>query len=127
MIVVDASAAVAGLTTAGAARRMLSVEDLHVPHLVDAEVAHALRRQAATGRVDGGTAGAQLATWLRLGLIRHPMSDHLGRVWGLRENVTAYDGCYVALAESLGCTLVTLDGRLSRASGHRCPITVLPD
>ncbi len=127
MIVVDASAAVAGLTTAGEARRLLSVEELHAPHLVDAEVAHVLRRRAASGRVDGSAAGVQLATWRRLGLTRHLMSDHLGRVWGLREDVTAYDACYVALAEALGCALATLDGRLSRASGPRCPITVLPD
>lgn len=42
------------------------------------------------------------------------------RVWALRPNVTAYDACYVALAESLGCPLATLDHRLSLAPGCRC-------
>jgi predicted nucleic acid-binding protein len=42
------------------------------------------------------------------------------RVWQLRDNVTAYDGWYVALAESLGCTLATLDLRLAKAPGPRC-------
>jgi predicted nucleic acid-binding protein len=44
-------------------------------------------------------------------------------VWELRENVTAYDGWYVALAESLGARLATLDVRLTKASGPRCAFT----
>ena len=44
----------------------------------------------------------------------------------LRENVTAYDATCVALAELLGCALLTADRRLSRAPGVRCPITVVP-
>jgi predicted nucleic acid-binding protein len=42
------------------------------------------------------------------------------RVWELRENVSAYDGWYVALAESLGGTFATLDHRLTKATGPRC-------
>jgi predicted nucleic acid-binding protein len=49
----------------------------------------------------------------------------LGRIWELRDNVTAYDATYVALAEALDCSLVTADARLARASGPLCPITVL--
>ncbi len=44
----------------------------------------------------------------------------------LRHNVSAYDAGYIALAELLGCGLVTADARLSRAVGTRCPITVVP-
>lgn len=127
MIVIDAAAVVAGLLHAGSARRELRSETLHAPHLVDAEVAHVLRRQVLGGEVTAAGARAGLHSWQRGGVKRHPMTPHLGRVWELRANVTAYDACYVALAESLGCALVTLDGRLSRASGPRCPITVLPD
>jgi predicted nucleic acid-binding protein len=39
--------------------------------------------------------------------------------------VTAYDATYVALAEALGCELVTADGRLAQAPGPTCSITVL--
>ena len=60
-----------------------------------------------------------------MGVIRFAAVGLLGRVWGLRENVSAYDGTYVALAESLDCPLVTADARLGRAPGPRCPITVL--
>ena len=42
------------------------------------------------------------------------------RIWELRGAVTAYDGWYVALAESLKVPLATLDDRLTRAPGPRC-------
>ncbi|GAB4198893.1 MAG: hypothetical protein OHK0013_08590 [Sandaracinaceae bacterium] len=41
-------------------------------------------------------------------------------MWALRASLTAYDACYVALAEALSCPLATLDTRLARASGPRC-------
>ena len=50
----------------------------------------------------------------------------LDRVWELRDNLSAYDAAYVALAEIIDCPLVTADARLSRAPGLRCAVTVLP-
>jgi len=47
----------------------------------------------------------------------------LTRVWELRDNMTAYDATYIALAEELGCELLTADARLARAPGPTCPIT----
>lgn len=126
MIVADASAAVSALLNAGPARRALRDEQLHVPHLVDAEVANALRRHVAAGRVDAGAAWAALDTWRRLGMTRYPAAGLLARVWELRENVSAYDASYIALAEGLECTLLTADARLARAPGSRCPVTVVP-
>ncbi len=64
--------------------------------------------------------------WRRLGIIRYPLVGILGRVWQLRDNLSAYDACYVALAEELGCALLTADQRMTRAPGTRCPITVVP-
>jgi predicted nucleic acid-binding protein len=55
----------------------------------------------------------------------YPTSSLVRRVWELRNNLTAYDACYVALAEALGCTLLTADVKLSRAPGTRCPIDLI--
>ncbi len=63
--------------------------------------------------------------WQRLGLERVGVSGLLGRVWELRENLSAYDATYVALAEALESPLVTADGRLARAPGPRCTITLV--
>jgi predicted nucleic acid-binding protein len=57
---------------------------------------------------------------------RYSGSGLLHRVWELRENLSAYDATYVALAEELACTLLTADGRISRAPGIRCAVTVVP-
>jgi predicted nucleic acid-binding protein len=62
----------------------------------------------------------------RLGMTRYPVFTLLERVWDLRENLSAYDASYVALAELLNCPLMTADARLSRAPGVRCSITVVP-
>jgi predicted nucleic acid-binding protein len=126
VIVVDASAAVSALVNAGPARETLAEEDVHVPHLADVEVLSGLRRNAASGQVTPGAARTALGTWRRLGLTRHPVAGLLGRMWELRDNLSAYDATYVALAEALGCAVLTADGRLARAPGLRCPVTVVP-
>ncbi|MGL5811656.1 MAG: type II toxin-antitoxin system VapC family toxin [Nocardioides sp.] len=126
MIVIDASAALSGLLNAGSARESLAAEQLHAPHLVDSEVASGLRRHVASQRIAADAGWAALEAWRRLSLTRHPMPGLLERVWQLRQNLSAYDAGYVALAESLGCSLMTADARISRAPGVGCPITVVP-
>lgn len=126
MIVVDASAALAGLLNAGPARSTLTQEQLHAPHLVDSEVASALRRLVASGRLEAAAGWTALEVWGRLGVTRYPTHGLLERIWALRDSLTSYDASYVALAESLGCTLVTADARISRSPGLRCSITVVP-
>lgn len=126
MIVVDASAALAALFNDGAARRMLGVEQLHAPHLVDSEVASGLRRRVAAGQLSERHGWAALDTWRRLAVTRYGLHTLLDRVWELRHGLSAYDAGYVALAEALDCGLLTADARLSRAAGLRCPITLVP-
>ena len=126
MIVIDASATVSALLNAGPARTALSAEQLNAPHLIDTEVASALRRQVAARHIPAETGWAALATLRQLGLARHPSAGLAERIWELRDNLSAYDASYVALAEALGCGLLTADGRLSQAPGLRCPITVVP-
>lgn len=126
MIVLDASAAVSALLNAGPARSVLASDQAHAPHLIDVEVASAFRRLVASHQVAADQATEALAVWQRLGLVRHPVVGLLDRVWALRATLGAYDACYVAVAEALGCPLLTADARLARAPGIRCPLTVVP-
>jgi predicted nucleic acid-binding protein len=96
-----------------------------VPHLADSEVAHALRAQVLRGRVGADHARVALMRWARLGVRRYAAVGLLPRIWELRDNLTAYDATYVALAEQLACELVTADARLAGAPGPTCPITVV--
>lgn len=126
MIVVDASAALSALLNAGLARRALASEQLHAPHLIDSEVASGLRRRVAAQQLGADAGWAALDAMRRLGMTRYPVFALLDRVWELRDNLSAYDASYVALAELLDCNLLTADARLGRAPGIRCPITVVP-
>ena len=123
---VDASAALSALLNDGPARRSLASERLHAPHLIDTEVASGLRRRVASQQLAAADGWAALGVLQRLGMTRYPMFPMLERVWDLRVHLSAYDAAYVALAENLGCTLLTADARLSRANGTRCTIAVVP-
>ena len=130
MIVVDASALLEFLlqTALGMrveARLFRSGDDLHVPHLVDVEVLQGLRRLVRTGEVGAGRADEAIADLAHLDLHRHAHLDFLGRAWKLRANISAYDAIYVALAEALAATLVTCDGPLATAPGHRARIELI--
>jgi predicted nucleic acid-binding protein len=127
VIVLDASAAVSALLNDGQARRYLADEPIHSPHLVDVEVISALRRQVNAGRLAADDAQHALTVWRRIGLIRYAATPLVDRVWELRDSVSAYDAVYVALAENLGCALVTADARLASGHGPRCAVAVVPD
>lgn len=126
MIVVDASAALSALLNAGPARRALVDEQLHAPHLIDSEVASGLRRRVAAQQLEAAAGWTALDTLRRLGMTRYPAFSILDRVWELRDNLSASDASYLALAELLDCNLLTADARLGRAPGIRCPVTVVP-
>ncbi|TWP35575.1 type II toxin-antitoxin system VapC family toxin [Leekyejoonella antrihumi] len=126
MIVLDASAALSAVLNAGPARESVADEQLHAPHLVDSEVVSGLRRHVISGDITADNGWAALDAWRRLGLTRYAIHGLFDRIWELRDNLSAYDAAYVALAECLDCALVTVDARISRAPGIRCPVTVVP-
>lgn len=125
MIVVDASAVVLGLLDDGDARAMLRDESIVCPHLIDVEVVSALRSQVRRGEVDGHDADRAIETWVQLGVERVGVTGLLPRIWALRDNLSAYDAAYVALAEALAVPLLTADGRLARAPGPTCTMTIV--
>jgi predicted nucleic acid-binding protein len=86
---------------------------LHAPHVLDAEVAHVVRRYAAGGQIGAQRGRELLADLADLPLQRHGHDWLLPRVWELRHNLTAYDAIYIALAEALDAPLVTRDRRLA--------------
>jgi predicted nucleic acid-binding protein len=91
---------------------------LHAPHLVDVEIAQALRRYAREGELDASVAAQAIDDLRDLDLQRHAHEPLLERIWQLRQNLSAYDAAYVALAEALDAVLLTCDGRLTRAAGR---------
>ena len=130
MIVLDASAVIELLlrTRSGeAVAKRIAAPDttLHAPHLLDLEVAQVLRRYCTQKALSSERARLALADLRALKLSRYAHVPMLDRIWELRENLTAYDATYVALAESLEVPLVTLDARAARSSGHRAVVEVI--
>ncbi len=122
--VVDASVVVAALIDDGFdgtwAETVIVAGDLAAPHLMPVEVANILRRAVLAGSVSPDSAALALDDLRDLRVALFAFEPFLDRTWELRQNVTAYDAWYVALAEMLACPLATLDARLVDAPGPRC-------
>lgn len=125
-MVCDASVAVAALLGSATARGRLSTAPVHAPHLIDSEVVSALRRAARLGDISEQAASEAVQVWSNVGIGRHGSVGLLGRIWELRHNLSPYDAGYVALAEALGCPLLTTDAYIARAPGLRCEVAVVP-
>lgn len=108
---------------AGAFRQRVKVETCHAPHLIDAEVGNVLRRQVLRNRLPASEAETLLAAGEALVDIRYEMTGLLARAaWRLRDNLSFYDGLYVALATALSLPLATADERLARIPHLGCTI-----
>ncbi|MDP9394884.1 MAG: type II toxin-antitoxin system VapC family toxin [Actinomycetota bacterium] len=129
-LVLDASALVALLADGGDMGEWVASEvaakRLAAPELVLYEVANVLRRQARHGVLEAAEATSAHADLLALPIELWPYEPLAERAWALRDNVTVYDAVYVALAELLTAPLLTLDERLSRATGPRCRVLTPP-
>jgi predicted nucleic acid-binding protein len=127
MIVLDASVVVELLTNgmlAESLRRDLAEtsDSFIVPHLLDVEVASALRHLVGGQRIDAHRAAEFLTGLAALPAERYSHIPLLGRVWELRHNFTAYDAVYIALAEATGAVLYTSDEKLCK--GHRARVVL---
>jgi predicted nucleic acid-binding protein len=130
VIVVDASALIEsllGMPSAPAVEAVLFApqQTLHVPHLLDVEVAQVVRRLVANGGIGDERGRAALDQLADLPLHRYPHHALLPRIWELRNNLTAYDAAYVALAEALNAPLLTRDKRIAGAAEHQAKIDLV--
>ena len=98
---------------------------MYVPHLIDVEVAQVLRRYVMTGQMEAPRATQALTDFMDMRVERYAMEPLLPRIWALRDNLTAYDAAYIALAEALDAPLITCDARLGSSAGHHAVIEVL--
>ena len=106
--------------------RLLGTEEaLWAPHLVDAEVGHVLRRAASLGELRPSAAREALIDLAGMPLQRAGHVGLLARAWALRSNLTFYDALYVALAERLEMSLLTLDARLAGVPELKIEIDVV--
>lgn len=129
-VVVDASAIVAALVDAGPDGEWATIEltrdDLAAPHLMPVEAANILRRAVIAGDLSADVATLAHADLARLRVELFPYEPHADRVWELRDNLTAYDAWYVAVAEAIDAPVITLDRRVARATGPRCSFRTPP-
>lgn len=127
MIVLDASAALECILRTSVGQTIAETwlrkgSRLHAPHLVDIEVAQVLRRLTLSKQIGRARADEARRDWLALAMTRHEHTPLLDRMFELRASLTAYDACYVALAEGLGAPLLTTDQKLGRSHGHSAKI-----
>lgn len=130
MIVVDASVlanAIGDDRDDGhrARTELRAARQLAAPDLVDVETVAALRKRWLAGALSDARFAVAIDDLGDLELDRYPALPLMRRAYELRDNVTAYDATYVALAEVLGCGLLTGDRRLAGAAGTRCPIRLV--
>ena len=130
MIVIDASALVELLLRGPAAETIearLSAPGLALcaPHLIDVETTQAIRRHALKGDIAAERGELALTRLAELRLRRYPHTALLPRIWRLRDNVSAYDAAYLALAEVLDAPLLTRDRRLAAAAGHSAKVEIV--
>lgn len=129
-LVCDASALVTALLDAGddgqwLADRLAGAE-LFAPSLLPFECANIIRRHELGNLISADQAAQAHADLVELPVELWPYEVLARRAWELRHNATIYDGAYIALAETIGAPLVTLDRRLRRAPGITCAVDAPP-
>ena len=130
MIVIDASAALELLLDASGAEGISGylgsgLPNLAAPHLIDLEVAQVLRRHVRGKAMSAERAHEVLSDWREFPVTRYGHDHLLPRISELRDNATAYDAAYLALAEALGASLITHDSKMRDIPGHRVSILVV--
>lgn len=129
MIVLDTSAVVDWLLQTAAGQRIeqrvyARGDTLHTVHLLDVEFAQVLRRLVREGTLAPKRAEEAIEDLVALRITRYAPMLLLNRIWRLRQNLSAYDAAYVALAEELKAPLITRDRKIASAPGHAAAVEV---
>lgn len=129
MLVVDASVVAPAVADSGPdgdlCRERLAGEVLAAPDLLRIEVLSVIRRHLNSGELSTRQASNAIADLMSLPIVVYPTAPLLKRCWEFRGNLTAYDACYVSLAEAIDATVLTADARLAKAPGSRCRFDVI--
>jgi predicted nucleic acid-binding protein len=88
-------------------------------------VVQVLHRYVLRGDLTEGWARNAIGVLVGFPMERYGHEPLIPRIWELRENLTAYDAAYVALAEGLRAPLVTCDARLANTPGIRASIELI--
>lgn len=127
-LVADASTVIALLVDSGPAGRWATDKtrqaDLFAPALMPFECANIFRRHEKAGIISADQAAQAHVDLVDLPVEYWPYEAVAARVWELRANLSSYDAAYVAVAEAVDATLVTLDRRITRAPGLRCHVEI---
>ena len=127
MIITDASAVVEWLLggpRGEAVARVLEDQEILAPAHLDVEVAQVTRRLTRSAVITPARGRAMLELLGEAPVRRIPVAPLLPRIWTLRENLTAYDAAYVALAEAVEAPLLTFDRKIPATPGHTARIRV---
>lgn len=122
MLVIDASVAVEAVLDRTGVRDRIADVHLFAPTLIDIEVVSTLRRLTINRELSVAEARAKLLAWQQLEIDRVDVFPFLDVIWQLRENLTAYDAAYVAVAMRLGAPLITRDMRMAAVAIRHCQI-----
>ena len=130
MIVVDSSLLVAALASddgqAFRVREKLAEDpEWHAPEHIRVEVTSAIRGRVLGRKLAIDRAETALRVLGQMEIAAAPWSMLAGRVWELRDNMTPYDAAFIALAEQLGCPVVTTDRKLADCPTRRCDVRVI--
>jgi predicted nucleic acid-binding protein len=121
MIVIDASALLETLLRSEVGLEIsdsLLDNEMHAPHLIDLEVAQALRHIVLHGELTAAQGHEALVAFAAMPIMRHPHTPLMLEIWALRHNLTSYDAAYLALARALGAPLITQDAALRKMAAR---------
>ncbi|MGB6229325.1 MAG: type II toxin-antitoxin system VapC family toxin [Litorimonas sp.] len=130
MIVVDASLVIHVCIKTSARQDLVDTlimpdSALIAPEIIDLEFLQVMRRYARNGTIGSPRISDAFETLNDLSIIRYGHRLLRDRIWSLRDNLTAYDAAYFALAEHMDAPLWTRDRKFAGIPGHSAEVVIV--